>query len=175
MKSCLIALVLLAVCNLAAATPTRDDALAAIATLETNLLSEAGLEAVRTIAQFAEESEEVVFMLGPETVPWITEERSPDDPNELVYPLLLAVYFAGNGKSQLLAEKAEDDPYSGWVAVLRAYRQLQARQPIVIPSLDKFSDLEAKGLLQAHADEVKAQQKAAEQSADTAARRANSI
>lgn len=174
-KSGLVALLLLAACHLAAATPTRDEALAAIATLETELLSEPGLAAMQTIARFAEESEEVIFVLGPETVPWITEDRPEDDPNEAVYPLLLAVYFAGNAKSQLLAKQAEDDPYSGWIAVLRAYRQLQGKQPITIPSLEKFRELEAKGLLQAHAREVKAQQKAAGQSADAAARRANSI
>ena len=156
MKSYLAALVLLTTCVLAGGAPTRADALAAIATLETDLLSDEGFEASRTIAQFAEESEEVIFVLGPETVPWVTEERPPNDPAEdAVRALLLAVYFAGNAKSQLLAKKTEDDPYSGWIAVLRAYRQIQAKRPVEIPSLEQFSELEANGALQAHARETK--------------------
>ena len=142
-----------------AATPTRGEALAAIATLETNLLSDDGLKAAGTIAQFAQESEEVFFMLGPDTAPWITEERPPDEGEDAVRSMLLAVYFAGNAKAQLRAGKAEDDPYSGWIAVLRAYRQFQTKRPLSIPSLEEFSAMEAEGTLQAYAREVQAQQK----------------
>lgn len=159
MKPLFTALFLLTASVVGQAAPTREEALSAIATIEKSILSGAAIEAARTITQFAEESEEVIFMLGRDTVPWVLEERAPDEIDDTIYSMLLAAYFAGNAKAQLLAGKAVDDPYRGWLAAIRAYRQFQTKRSIVIPALEKFSEMEAAGSLEAHAREVKLQQK----------------
>ena len=159
MKILLSTLLLFTAAAVGQAAPTRDEALSAIATIEKDILSVAAVEAARTITQFSEESEEVMFMIGPDTIPWVMAERAPDKTDDTIYAMLLAAYFAGNAKAQLLAGKTADDPYRGWLATIKAYRQFQTKRSIVIPSLEKFSEMEAAGSLKAHAREVKAQQK----------------
>ena len=159
MKLLLATLLLLTATAVGWAAPTREEALSAIAILEKDILSGAAIEAAGTIAQFAEQSEEVNFVIGPDTIPWVMEERAPNEIDDTIYSMLLAAYFAGNAKSQLRAGKASDDPYPGWLAAIRAYRQFQTKRSIVIPSLEKFSEMEANGSLEAHAREVKSQEK----------------
>lgn len=159
MKPLITALLLFTAAAVAQAAPTREEALSAIATIEKDILSTAAIEAARTVTEFAEESEEVIFMLGQDTIPWVMEERARDEVDDTIYSMLLAAYFAGNAKAQLLAGKAADDPYRGWLAAIKAYRQFQTKRSIVIPSLEKFSEMEAEGSLEAHAREVKSQQK----------------
>jgi len=159
MKLLLTALFLFTVAARGQAAPTREEALSAIATIEKDILSADAIEAARTISQFTEESEEVILTLGRDTIPWVLEERAPDQIDDTIYSMLLAAYFAGNAKAQLLAGKAADDPYRGWLAAIRAYRQFQTKRSIVIPSLEKFSEMEANGSLEAHARDVKSQEK----------------
>jgi hypothetical protein len=159
MKSLLSAILLLTATVVGLAAPTREEALSAIATIEKDILSSAAIEAARTITVFAEESEEVVFVLGQDTIPWVMEERARDQIDDTIYSMLLAAYFAGNAKAQLMAGKAADDPYRGWLAAIKAYRQFQTKRSIVIPTLEKFSEMEADGALEAHAREIKSQQK----------------
>jgi hypothetical protein len=158
MRSFIALFLVLSATEVVFAAPSRDEALTAIATLESNLLSDAAINASRVVTQFAQDSEEVAFTLGPDTVPWILEERAPNDADDAVYSMLLAVYFAGNAKSQLLRRKVEDDPYSGWIATIRAYRQIQTKRQVVITSLEKLSEMEAKGTLKTHAREVKSEE-----------------
>ena len=159
MKSLLAALLLLTATVVSLAAPTREEALSAIATIEKDILSAAAIEAARTVTQFTEESEEVMITLGQDTIPWVMEERARDQIDDTIYSMLLAAYFAGNAKAQLQAGKAADDPYRGWLAAIKAYRQFQTKRSIVIPSLEKFSEMEANGSLEAHAREVKSQEK----------------
>jgi hypothetical protein len=142
-----------------AAPPTRPDALVAIATLENDLLSEDAVRAARVITQFARQSDEVAITLGRETAPWVLEKRVPDEKDDAVYAMLLSVYLAGNAKSQLETGRAEDDPYSGWLAVIRAYRQIQTKRTLLIPSVEQLVAMEDKGTLRQHAEEVKAANK----------------
>ena len=142
-----------------AAPPSRQDALAAIATLETDLLSESAIHAARVINQFAQQSDQVTFTVGRETAPWVLEKRMHNERDDALYAMLLSVYLAGNAKTQLESGKAEDDPYSGWMAVIRAYRLLQTKRTIVIPSVEALAAMEDKGTLQQHAEEVKAANK----------------
>lgn len=175
MKSLLLGILLVVTAGVARATPTRDEALAAIEVLEKNPISEAAIDASQIVTQFTKESEEVVITLGRDFVPWVLDERPKSDADDGVYSMLLAVYFAGNAKSQLLAKKTEDDPYSGWIAVLKAYRQIQTKYDIVIPSLEKFSEMEAQGVLKAHARELKAEEKKQERAEEKARAYRNSF
>ena len=159
MKLLLAALLMLTATVVAQAAPTRQEALSAIATLEKDILSVAAVEAARTITQCAEESEEVMFVIGPDTRPWVMEERAPDEVDDTIYSMLLAAYFAGNAKAQLRAGKAADDPYRGWLAAIRAYRQFHTKRSIVIPSLEKFIEMEANGSLEDNSRDVKSDEK----------------
>jgi len=152
-------LLCLAALTVQAAPPSRQDALAAIATLETDLLSESAIHAARVINQFAQQSDEVTFTVGRETAPWVLEKRQHNERDDALYAMLLSVYLAGNAKTQLESGKVEDDPYSGWLAVIRAYRLLQTKRTIVIPSVEALAAMEDKGTLQQHAEEVKAANK----------------
>jgi hypothetical protein len=159
MKLLLAALLLFTANAVGHATPTREEALSAIAVIEKDILSVSAIEAARTISQFTEESEEVMLVIGPDTIPWVMEERKRDQTDDTIYAMLLAAYFAGNAKAQLRAGKAGDDPYPGWLAAIKAYRQFQTKRSLVIPSLEKFSEMEADGSLEAHARDVKSQEK----------------
>jgi hypothetical protein len=139
-----------------AVTPSRQEALAAIATLENDLLSEDAIHAARLITQFAQQSPEVTFTLGRETAPWVLEKRVHNEKDDALYAMLLSVYLAGNAKTQLENGKAEDDPYSGWMAVIRAYRLIQTKRSVTIPSVEELAAMADKGTLQQHAEEVKA-------------------
>jgi hypothetical protein len=140
----------------ALATPSRREALTAIAVLERDPLSENAPAAAGVVLQFVEESEDVMCMLSEDTIPWIGEEPDPDETKAAFSSLLMAVYLAGNTKAQLAARTASDDPYSGWLAAIRAYRQIQAKKKISIPALDELVAMQAKGTLKRHAEEVKA-------------------
>src|SRR6478752_940909 len=98
MKLLFAALLLFTATTVGRAAPTREEALSAIAILEKDILSLAAIEAAGTITQFSEESEEVNFVIGPDTIPWVMEERAPDKIDDTIYAMLLAAYFAGNAK-----------------------------------------------------------------------------
>src|SRR6188768_1896693 len=102
MKFFLAALLLCMTAAVGHAAPTREEALSAIAVLEKDILSLAAIEAAGTITRFSEESEEVMFVIGPETIPWVLEERAPGKVDDTIYAMVLAAYFAGNAKAQLL-------------------------------------------------------------------------
>jgi hypothetical protein len=97
-----------------------------------------------------------MFTMAPETIVWVSERESAENNNGSLDALLLGAYLAGNAKTQLAAGKPIDDPYSGWKAVIRAYRELQEKEPVRIPAIERLIALETKGKLKAHADEVKA-------------------
>jgi hypothetical protein len=151
---------------LAAATPTQDEALAAIKTLDEHLLSDAATNAAKVITQFAQQSKQVTLTLGVDTTPWLLESPTPDKETRAVNALLLGVYIAGNTKAQLAAKKAEDDPYSGWLAVIHAYPVLQAANKFSSPSIERFIRQEAAGRLKQHAEDVKLKNLKADQAVE---------
>ena len=76
-----------------------------------------------------------------------------------VRALLMAAYFAGDIKSQLKKRRPADDPYSGWLAAIRAYRQIQRKQPeIVIPEVEDLISREQAGTLRAAAEKLRREQ-----------------
>ncbi len=73
--------------------------------------------------------------------------------------LLLAAYFAGNAKAQLISGKVEDMPYPGWLFVIRAYRSIQKKTEFNLPSIEELAAMEDKGTLERYARILKARQK----------------
>jgi len=54
----------------------------------------------------------------------------------------MAAYFAGDIKSQLEKRRPADDPYRGWLAAIKAYRQILKKQPDMV--IQEMEDLIAK-------------------------------
>lgn len=145
----------MAVLSAAAATPSRQEALAAIEVLEKRPLSDDALAASHVITQFAEESEDVIFTVGPDTLPWLEEVAESDEGAvQAISPLLLAAYFAGNAREQLKKGRPEDHPYEGWLFMLRTYRRFQEKHPIQIAAIERLAELEKAGRLKDHAAEA---------------------
>ena len=137
---------------------THREVLAAIAVLEKDVTSSDALDAATTVARFGKESDDVIITVGEETLPWIKVDVPEAEAK--IRALLMAAYFAGDIKSQLRKHQAVDDPYSGWLSVIRAYRQILKKQPdMVIPEVDELVKKEKAGTLKDEADELLRQQK----------------
>ncbi|HUI08560.1 MAG TPA: hypothetical protein VL486_16290 [Verrucomicrobiae bacterium] len=133
---------------------TRELALAAVAMLETNAASNAGVEAANEIIRFARESKAVTITLNPYTVPWAPSKALENE--VAVRLLLLAAYIGGDAKAQLLAQTTADDPYAGWQLLIDVYRQIRQKKPAVtIPEIDALAEKQKKGELKQYADEIK--------------------
>lgn len=140
-----------------AATPTKQDALEAISVMEKTVAGPAATEAAKTIVVYAQLSDDVMVDIGPEQLPWATEEWGLDKDRELsLHSLLVAAFVAGDVKTQLKNEKAEDDTYSGWLFALAAYHRLKAAEDFRSPSLETLSKMQAEGKLRQHAKDVHA-------------------
>jgi hypothetical protein len=138
-----------------AATPSRQDALQAISVLEKNLLSPQAAEAAKTVVVYAQLSDDVMVDIGPEQLPWISEDWGLEKDREMaIHSMLVAAFVAGNVKPQLKNEKAEDDTYSGWLFAIATYRRLQAKERFESPSIESLSRMQAQGKLQQHARDV---------------------
>jgi hypothetical protein len=141
---------------------SRREVLAAIAVIEKDVTSADALKAAVTVTRFGKESEAVLITVGPETLPWV----QPDAPESeaTVRAMLMAAYFAGDIKSQLERRRAEDDPYRGWLAVIKAYRQIRQKQPeVMIPEVEELVKKEQAGTLEHEAEELRQQQDEEEQ------------
>jgi hypothetical protein len=133
---------------------TKEQVLAAIAVLETNAASEAGVDAAGVIIRFARESETVKVMFTPETFPWLRSDLLSQE--EASRKILLGAYFGGNIRAQLNAQTTGDDIYEGWVLAISAYRQIQMKKPnIVVPEIDDLAAKQEKGELKLYAAEVR--------------------
>jgi hypothetical protein len=136
---------------------SRREVLAAIAVLEKDVTSADALKAAATVTRFGDESEAVLITVGPETLPWVQTDMP--GPEAAIRAMLMAVYFAGDIKAQLEKRRAEDDPYRGWLAVIKAYRQIRQKQPeVVIPEIDELVKKEQAGTLEQEAKELRQQQ-----------------
>ncbi|MDD3179061.1 MAG: hypothetical protein PHQ04_01775 [Opitutaceae bacterium] len=146
---------------------SKREVLAAIAVIEKDVTSDAAPEAAATVTRFGEESDAVLITIGPETMPWLTD----DAPTAELAPraMLTAAYFAGNIKAQLMRGRCNDDPYSGWLFVLTAYQQIRRKQPeLIIPEVEEMADQEQTGILRSRADTIWQQE-------DELVRRANTV
>ena len=136
---------------------TRREVLAAIAVLENDVTSADAVDAAATVARFGRESDAVLITVGAETLPWV--QTDIPEAEAKVRALLMAAYFAGDIKSQLEKRRPVDDPYSGWLSVIRAYRQILRKQPdMVIPEIEELVRKEKTGTLKHETDELRRQQ-----------------
>ncbi len=162
MKLRLLAVIFLALLGLTAARAepvTRREAVAAIKVLETDITGPDAEQAAETVMRFGKESDAVLLIIGEETMPWMQTDVPPAEGK--VRWMLMAAYCAGDIKAQLEKRRAEDDPYRGWLAVIKAYEQIRKKQPrISIPEVEELMEKERAGVLKDEADElIKEQQK----------------
>jgi hypothetical protein len=144
-----------AACALAAA-PSRQDVLGAITILERNATSPEAVTAAKTIVNYAQDSDDVMVDIGPDQIPWVEERWGLDKERELSYQsILLAAFVAGNVRSQIKNERAEDDTYSGWIFAIRTYDRLRAKAPFHSASIEQLSRMESEGTLRQHAKELR--------------------
>ncbi len=149
------AFLFLAFAGCAAATPSKQDVLTAISVLERNIAGPEAAEAAKTVIVYAQESDDVMVDIGPEQLPWVGEHWGLDKTQEQSnQSMLLAAFVAGNIRSQLKAEKAEDDTYSGWIFAIDAYKRLRAKEPFRSAAIENLRKMEEAGTLQQHAKDV---------------------
>ena len=162
-RTALLALIALSASIAVRAEPvTRREVLAAIAVLEDDVTSADAIAAAATIARFGQESDEVLITVGADTLPWV--QADVPEAQAKVRALLMAAYFAGDIKSQLEKRRSVDDPYRGWLSVIRAYRQILKKQPdMVIPEVEELVRKEKTGTLKHEADELRQQQEREQQ------------
>jgi hypothetical protein len=138
-----------------ATTPSREEVLSAISVMERNIGGPEAAGAAKTIVVYAQLSDDVMVDIGQEELPWLSEKWDlGHDKEQTCQSLLMAAFVAGNIKSQLKAEKAGDDTYSGWVFTIDTYRRLKARYGFRSPAIDELSRMQAAGKLLEHAREV---------------------
>lgn len=136
---------------------TRREVLAAIAVLEQDITSPEALPAAATVTRYGRESDQVLLIVGPTTLPWVQTGAPAAEARARM--LLMAAYFAGDIKSQLQQGRPADDPYAGWQAVIRAYRRLQRQQPdLVISEVEELISKDWAGTLKQEAEDVLKQQ-----------------
>ncbi len=158
--TCRFALILLGgLLGLAAARAepvSRREVLTAIAVLERDVTSDEAAQAAETVTRFGKESDAVLLTIGEDTLPWMREDGSESE--SMVRAMLTAAYFAGDIKSQLARRRTEDDPYSGWLAAIRAYRQIRRKQPeVTVPEIEELIAMEQAGTLKGEADKMRPQ------------------
>ena len=137
---------------------SKGEAREAIAVLEKSVLSADAAEAAATITRFADESEEVLIVVGPETMPWVQDSAGPDAKTR---ELLTAAYVAGDVKAQLVKKRPDDDPYSGWLSVIKAYKEIRSKRPRVsIPEVEELMAKEKDGTLKKEADALRKKENA---------------
>ncbi len=137
---------------------SRREVLAAIAVLEKDITSPEVPPAAEMVTRYGRESDEVLLIVGPATLPWVQMDAPAAEARARI--LLMAVYFAGDIKSQLQQGRPADDPYAGWQAVIRAYRQFHRKQPdLVIPEVEELIKKDRAGTLKQEAEDVLKQQK----------------
>jgi len=121
-------------------TPTKSEVLDAIAIIEKD--PEQWENAARTVMAFMEGNEELRFMFGPASMPWIFEENINDGRELLVF-----LYAAGIIQSHLKNGKPPDSPLDGWLFVIRLRRNLAGKIKISSPSIERLDALESMGWL----------------------------
>lgn len=137
------------------ATPTRHEVLQAIAVMEKSVSSPEAAEAAKLIVVYAQVSDDVMVDIGPDQLPWVNEAWDLDKDREgALKSMLMAAFVAGNVKSQIKNDRAEDDTYSGWIFVIETYHRLRAKKPFRSPSIEALARLQAEGRLLQHARDV---------------------
>ncbi len=140
-------------------TISRQQVLAAIAVLDRDVTSDEAPQAAETVTRFGKESDAVLINIGEETMPWLQTDADTSDHEGEIRAMLTAAYFAGDIKAQLARRRAEDDPYSGWLAAIKAYSQIRRKDPgVVIPEIEQLIEKERDGTLKDEADDLRKQE-----------------
>ncbi len=138
-----------------AAPPSKQDVLLAISVLEKNITAPEAADAAKTVVIYAQQSDDVMVDIGQDQLPWIGErwglDRAREQSNQ---SLLLAAFVAGNIRSQIKNDRAEDDTYSGWVFAIDAYKRLRSKAPFHSPAIETLQKMEDEGTLLQHAKDV---------------------
>ncbi|MGA2016353.1 MAG: hypothetical protein ABSH26_05315 [Opitutaceae bacterium] len=138
-----------------AAPPSKQDVLLAISVLEKNITAPEAADAAKTVVIYAQQSDDVMVDIGQDQLPWIGErwglDRAREQSNQ---SLLLAAFVAGNIRSQIKNDRAEDDTYSGWVFAIDAYKRLRSKASFRSPAIETLQKMEDEGTLLQHAKDV---------------------
>lgn len=103
--------------------------------------SAAGRRSAAMIVKFAEKSPLVDVVIGPKSVPWLSEQVDSS-----LSTLLLAAFVAGNVQSQLDRRVRKDDTRAGVEQVLETYAKIRRSEPkFRVASIDKLAELKASG------------------------------
>src|SRR5215471_7726746 len=81
-----------------------------ISILERDPISERGVAARAVILEFAEKSDTVLIEVSDRAMPWVADQRVPDQAKMV----LTGAYVAGNVKSQLERKVNQNDSMAGW-------------------------------------------------------------
>jgi hypothetical protein len=142
-------------CGAAAAPPSKKEVLVAISVLEKNITSPEAPDAAKTVVIYAQESDDVMVDIGKDQLPWVAETWGLDKVSEQAnQSLLLAAFVAGNIRSQIKNDKAEDDTYSGWIFAIDAYKRLRIKASFHSPAIESLMKMEDEGTLLKHAKDV---------------------
>ena len=135
----------------AAAMPSKDEVIKAIAVLEKDFLGDAAAGAAQTVMQFAEQSKDVTLQVSAKTTPWVFGDTQAADADEDIYrQMLLVAYIAGNMQTQIASGKAVDNPLAGWKFVLKTYQIIQkANSKVKLAELETLKSQSNKGQLEA--------------------------
>jgi len=148
------------------AIPTKHEVLKAISVMEKNVSGPEAAEAAKLIVVYAQLSDDVMVDIGPDQLPWVGEDWSLGrDRQAACQSMLMAAFVAGNVKSQIKNDKAEDDTYSGWIFVIETYNRLRSKDSFRSPSIENLAKMQAEGKLLQHARDV--HNKAEEEDSDT--------
>ncbi len=151
-----------------APTVSSADVLEAIRSFEGNLPSNLALsgksakdstaqlaKAANTIVDFAINSDSVVIDMGPDSVTWCDVKKGV---NGMAHSgergLLFGAYLSGSIKAQLTSGKTDPNPYAGWIAALRLYKTLKARDNVQIAELDLLAAKQQDATLESYAAEA---------------------
>jgi hypothetical protein len=141
--------ILLSVLLLLAAEPSTQPAGGATdkatirAVIDDFLKSPANDHRARQIMKFAQDSDDVLISLDSMVVNWMRHQPKYEQAD-----MLLAVFVAGNVRSQLESGKVADDSYAGLQEVFRVYRDLQQKQSALkIPEIESLIEKDKAGTL----------------------------
>lgn len=143
---------------LGAKAPTQHEALVAIAVLEKTVTGPEAVAAARTIVTYAELSDDVLVDIGPDEIPWAEEKWGLGSEREReCQAVMLAAFVAGDVRSQIKNDRAEDDTYSGWIFAIATYDRLRGTEHFRSEAIDALERMQSEGTLLQHAREVEAQ------------------
>ena len=95
------------------------------------------------IMKFAQDSEDVSIVLDDQVLSWMTHRPKYEQAD-----LLMAVFVAGDVRSQLDSGKNADDSYAGLQEVFRIYREMQQNQAgLKLPEIDALIEKDKAGTL----------------------------